>query len=125
MQDILIVSVRYAEVNETRDGQNDSIQNSSIPNVATLPVILDDDLAIIGVSGPATLRLVAAGRFDVAESLVVRSRSRWVLSHRYWVGVWHADGDELLALDVDLALAALTVAMASVCGAARFGAAAR
>ena len=123
MQDILIVSDRYAEVNETRDGQNDSIQNSSIPNVATLPVILDDDLAIIGVSGPATLRLVAAGRFDVAESLVVRSR--WVLSHRYWVGVWHADGDELLALDVDLALAALTVAMASVCGAGRFGAAAR
>ena len=123
MQDILIVSDRYAEVNETRDGQNDSIQNSSIPNVATLPVILDDDLAIIGVSGAATLRLVAAGRFDIAESLVVRSR--WVLSHRYWVGVWHADGDKLLALDVDLALAALTVAMASVCGAGRFGAAAR
>lgn len=122
MQDILI-SDRYAEVNETRDGQNDSIQNLSIPNVAALPVILDDDLAIIGVSGPATLRLVAAGRFDVAESLVVRSR--WVLSHRYWVGVWHADGDELLALDVDLALAALTVTMASVCGAGRFGAAAR
>ena len=94
-----------------------------IPDVATLPVIFNNDLAIIGVSGAAAFRLVAAGCFDVAESLVVWSR--WVLSHRYWVGVRHADGDKLLALDVYLALAALTVAMAPMCSAGRFGAASR
>lgn len=95
--------------------------NQLVTDIPALPVILNDDLAVIGVSRAAAPGLVAAGRLDIAERLVVRRR--WVFPHGNWVGVGHADGDDFLALDIDLALAALAVTMAVtlVCGAGGLG----